>query len=126
MNGAALGVYTRSGSIRQRDLDGGGEESGDVINDAVYRRTRSVEERLALTFEITEVEGAWQEFGKGMEQNILAGDDVWQIVFTTGNASIQSSRDHLFQNLSDNRYIDLEQPWWWKDAMAELSRTAGG
>ncbi|MBE6561328.1 MAG: hypothetical protein E7662_09380 [Ruminococcaceae bacterium] len=121
LNGKTLGIYMRAGSIRKYDFDGGGEESGDVIFDAVYQRTRTVEDRLKFKFELTEVSGKWQDFGTGMEQNIMAGDDVWQIVFTTGNAAIQSSRDHLFQDVSQNKYIDFDQPWWWTNAMKELS-----
>ena len=56
-----------------------------------------------------------------MEQNILAGDNLWQIVLTTGNAAISSSRDYLFQDVSGNKYLDFDQPWWWKTAMEELS-----
>jgi len=121
LGGKTIGVYMRGGSIRKYDFDGGGEESGDTIFDAVFYRTRAVEERLNFTFELTEVSGKWQDFGKEMEQNIMAGDDVWQIVFTTGNAAIQSSRDHLFQDLTNNKYIDFDQPWWWTNAMKELS-----
>ena len=121
LNGKTLGIYMRAGSIRKYDFDGGGEETGDVIFDAVYQRTRTVEDRLKFKFELTEVSGKWQDFGTGMEQNIMAGDDVWQIVFTTGNAAIQSSRDHLFQDVSQNKYIDFDQPWWWTNAMKELS-----
>jgi len=120
LNGKTMGIYIRSG-MQKLDWDGGGEESGDVIYDAVYRRTQKVMERLDVGFELTALGGTWQEFGKGMEQNIMAGDDVWQIVFTTGNAAIQSSRDYLFQDLSKNKYIDFDQPWWWVDAMKELS-----
>jgi len=120
LGGKTVGIYMRPG-VRKLDFDGGGEESGDTIYDAVFYRTRAVEERLNFTFELTEGASKWQDFGKEMEQNIMAGDDVWQIVFTTGNAAIQSSRDHLFQDLTNNKYIDFDQPWWWTTAMKELS-----
>ncbi len=120
MDGKTVGVYMRS-SVRKIDWDGGGEESGDVIYDAVYQRTRNVEDRLKTKFEVTEISGTWQEFGTTMEQNILAGDNIWQIVLTTGNAAISSSRDYLFQDVSQNKYLDFDQPWWWKTAMEELS-----
>ena len=118
LNGKTVAFLMRS---RKLDFDGGGEESGDVIYDAVYERTRTVEERLNYKTELTEMTGAWKEFGTAMEAGVMAGDDAWQIIFTTGNAAIQSSRDHLFQDVSNNKYIDLDQPWWWKDAMTELS-----
>ncbi len=122
LGGKTVGIYMRPGStFRNLDFDGGGEESGDVVYDAVFQRTRTVEERLKVKLAPTEGPSAWKDFGAAMEQNIMAGDDVWQIVCTSGNAAIQSSRDHLFQDLSDNKYIDFDQPWWWTNAMKELS-----
>ena len=120
LNGKTVGVYMRE-TVRQQDWDGGGEETGDIVYDAVYQRTRSVEERLNVKFEATVMDGSWKDFGTGMEQNIMADDNVWQIVLTTGNAAISSSRDFLFQDLTQNKYIDFDQPWWWKSAMEELS-----
>ena len=118
LNGKTVAFLMRS---RKLDFDGGGEETGDVIYDAVYQRTRAVEERLNYKNELTEMTGKWQDFGKAMESGVMAGEDTWQIIFSTGNAAIQSSRDHLFQDLSENKYIDYDQPWWWTDAMKELS-----
>ena len=120
LGGKTLGVYMRK-SFRVRDWDGGGEETGDLVSDLVYRRTETVKERLNVQFETTAMSGSWKDFGKEMEKNIMAGDDTWQIVFTTGNASIGSSRDHIFMDLSDNKYIDLSQPWWWEEATREVS-----
>jgi len=121
MNGKTVGIYSRGDNMRLYDIDGGGEETGDMVYDAVYRRTRSVEDRLDVKFNIMCIDGKWADFGNGMEQNILAGDDTWQIIFTTGNAAIQSSRDYLFQDLSGNKYIDIEQPWWSAEAIKEIS-----
>ncbi len=118
LNGKTIGFLMRS---RKLDFDGGGEETGDVVYDAVYQRTLAVEERLQYKTELTEMTGAWKDFGTAMEAGVMAGDDAWQIIFTTGNAAIQSSRDHLFQDLSNNKYIDFDQPWWWTEAMTELS-----
>jgi len=121
LNGATIGVLGLA-SWRGTELDGGGEETGDVINDAVFKRTRTVEERLNFTLEVTESNAAdWKEYGKYFEQSILAGDNPWQILFSSSNATIQSGRDYMFMDLSDNKYIDLDQPWWWKNAMEEIS-----
>ncbi len=120
LGGKSIGILFIS-AARKNDFDGGGEETGDTVNDAVLQRTRNVEERLNFTFELTEIAGKWSEFGKQMEQNIMAGDDLWQMVITPGNASIGSGRDYLFQDLSNNKYIDPSQPWWWEDPIREMS-----
>ncbi|MBE6561340.1 MAG: hypothetical protein E7662_09440 [Ruminococcaceae bacterium] len=120
LSGKSVGLLVRAGQ-RKLDFDGGGEETGDVIYDAVYYRTRTVEERLGFTFDLTEGVNKWQDFGKELEQNIMAGDDRWQIVITPANATMGSGRDFLFQDLSENKYIDLDQPWWWKKPTTEIS-----
>ncbi len=120
LNGRTMGVSVRT-SQRTTDFDGGGEETGDLVNDAVYHRTLSVEERLKVKFQVTEGASKWQDYGKELEANILAGDDIWQIVITPANATMASSRDYLFQELSDNKYIDLDQPWWWKEPTMEIA-----
>jgi len=121
MDGAVVRVLMRGGTYRNHDFDGGGSESGDVVLDAVYNRTRTVEERLDLKFDPLFFEGGYKDFGTQMEKDVLAGDDSWQIIFATSNASISMSRDYLFRDLSNNKYLDFDQPWWWKGAMETLS-----
>jgi len=120
--GLTVGIFTRdAASIRPYDVDGGGEESGDVIFDAVYARNRAVEERLKVTLEVTASPEAYKTVGNMMEQNILAGDDTWDLYFAQGMVTLQAQRDHLFLDLSQNEYIDYEQPWWWLDSMEQIS-----
>jgi len=122
LGGRTVGIHTRdAASIRPYDVDGGGEENGDIIFDAVYKRNRSVEERLKVKLEVTADPAAWKQVGNTMEQNILAGDDTWDLYFAQGMATLQASRDHLFMDLANSKYIDYTQPWWWTDSMEEIS-----
>lgn len=122
LDGRTVGVFTEDAvTVRHYDVDGGGEESGDIVKDAVYKRNRSVEERLNVTLALTARAGTWKEVGNAMEQNILAGDNTWDLYFARGMATLQASRDHLFMDLADSKYIDYDQPWWWTDSMEEIS-----
>jgi len=122
LNLEGMTVHIHSFSAEDYDIIGKEEESGDVVFDAVYARTRSVAERLNadITWSDSEHE-KWQDFSASLEKTIMAGDDVWQMVFAQGNSTIQSSRDHLFLDLADAKYLDYTQPWWWNDAMTEVS-----
>ncbi len=121
LGGKTVGIFANAGVRRKVDVDGAGEEIGDVVYDAVYNRTRSVADRLNAVIEVTEMSATYKDYGAAVEANILAGDDFWQIISISSNACIGFNRNHLFQDLQDNKYLDFDQPWWWKDAMMELT-----
>ena len=103
--GRTITFFTRDG-LRKSDVDGGGELSGDLVEDAVYARNQTVEDRLNVKISVISDPGNWKDAGAVMESSILAGDDAWQVVFTSGNSAIQSSRDYLFQDVSALKYIN--------------------
>ena len=122
LNLNGMKVHIHSFSSEDFDILGKNEESGDLVFDAVYHRTMSVAERLNVKIEWSDsVHAGWQDFSASLESTILAGDDVWQMVFAQGNSTIQSGRDFLFMDMADSKYLDLDQPWWWSDAMYEVS-----
>ena len=120
MNGQTVGVLTRH-SYRKVDWDGGDAKDSDVLAQAVYNRTVAVENRLGLTFNVTEMPLGYNEYGASIKENILAGDNSWQIILAATNASIMLGNDYLFQDMSDNKYLDFDQPWWAKEAMLNIS-----
>lgn len=119
--GAEVKIHTRGGQNRHQDIDGGGEETGDLVKDAVYAKARKVEERLGVKLVVSENTQGYKQLGAEVEAAVLAGDDTWQLIATSSNATVQFSRDYLWQPVQDNKYLDLDQPWWWKDAMYEIS-----
>lgn len=98
------------------------EETGDSLNDAVFRRNLAVAERLDVDLEILFSEVTrWQDYASELRRTISAGDTSWDVVFAMGNSTIQSGNDDLFLDASKNKYIDFDQPWWWKAAIEEVS-----
>ena len=98
------------------------EETGDVLIDEVYYRNLAVSERLnAVILSDPTTTTKWQDFSAELNSVISAGDDAWQIVFAMGNSIIQTNRGGLFQDLANAAYLDWSQPWWWNEAMDEVS-----
>jgi len=120
MNGETVGVLTRH-TYRQIDWDGADAVESDVLAQAVFNRTEAVQERLGLIFELTDLDLHYNDYGKTIEENIMAGDDTWSIILAAGNASIRLGYDHLFQDVSGNPYLDFDQPWWATTVMEEMS-----
>ena len=121
LGGKTITVLTRSGNYRELDIDGSGQETGDVLKDAVYNRTRTVEERLHFTLNVIENSEGYKQTGTQVLNAVMSGDDTYQIVSCSCNGTMGASLDYIFQSVEDAKYLDFDQPWWWKDAILEGS-----
>ena len=91
------------------------EQTGDVVNDAVYKRNIDVQERLNVNFEWVESVGLWanEQGWKGtLRTSITAGDAVYDLVAGYGVFVAQLAAEQLFCDLSSTAHIDFAQPWW--------------
>ena len=91
------------------------EMSGDIVEDAVYKRNIDVQERLNVKFEWVESGGLWanEDGWKGtLRTNIAAGDAAFDIVAGYGVFVAQLAAEQLFLNLTNTAHIDFDQPWW--------------
>ncbi len=119
--GERIGWVCHTATTYQISVGGMDELTGDVVMDAVYNRTCAVEERLNIDLDTTYEDISWQDYGTKIENTVMAGDSVWDIIYTKGNSSIQMGRDYLYLPLQDMQYLELDQPWWWTEAIDEMS-----
>ena len=119
--GERIGWVCHTATTYQISVGGMDELTGDVVMDAVYNRTAAVEERLNIDLDTTYEDLSWQDYGTKIENTVMAGDSIWDIIYTKGNSSIQMGRDHLYLPLQDMQYLELDQPWWWTEAIDEMS-----
>ena len=58
------------------------EENGDIINDAILRRNRAVEDRFNVTLNLYGVQGTYDaaEFRDAVNNSVLAGDSEYDLV----------------------------------------------
>ena len=93
-------------------------ETGEVLNDNVFRRTRLVEEKYNVQIEVTYVENS----NDVIARSVRAGDDEYQIVqeklvFISSNLAPQN---FLF-DLNTVGSINLDAPWYNQNAIKDLS-----
>lgn len=91
-------------------------ENGDIVNDALYESIRSVEERLNVNIECVKIDGhmaaAREPYMSHITNTIMAGDDLYDWVdLMIGNSPVRM-RTGIFMDLMNNRYIDLEKPYY--------------
>ena len=86
-------------------------ETGDVINDAIFKRNQTVEERFNVNIE-TYVPGNYNDTTSYISRVITAGEDAFSLsahhVVFSGQLAVQD----LFVNWSHVPYVDFTKPWW--------------
>ena len=94
-------------------------ETGDIVNDAIYRRNSAVEDRFGVKIEV--VTDNYENMKSRINQMVQAGDDGFDLAAqhacTAGTLAING----VLMNWYDVPYVDLDKPWWSQNANRELS-----
>lgn len=91
------------------------EQTGEVVDDALYTRDRNVEERLNVKLNNIPMSYTWntrQEYLGAIKNSVMAGDNAYDIV--SGQYATMPSliADGTFVNMMTLDYIDFSKPWW--------------
>lgn len=90
-------------------------ESGDIIEDALYKRVRSVEDRLSIKLNFIEQAGDWSNrnnFISYAAKSIQTGDSLYDLVAHYSLAASIGAMQGLYTDLLEVPNLDLEKPWW--------------
>ena len=94
------------------------EETGDLINDAVYTRNRKIEEKYNVSIKGTFAGNQYNEASK----DILSGNNVYDMyTVPLQGATAQLAQGNMLTDLKTIPYIDLKKPWWDQRANQQLS-----
>lgn len=85
-------------------------ENGDVINDAVYRRNKTVEEKYNFT--VAEFPEKNSSLADSVKKTLLAGDDLYQVFMMNLRDSASLANQGFLQNLKNVENLDLSKQWW--------------
>ena len=119
LNGEAVGILYPGHIEEQVEGD---NETLDIVYTKIYERNQKVAARLNVDLQLIHSGTTWwSDFIDVMRRYIQTLDDSFEIVMTTNNTVIEAKLFSLFHNLNDSIYIDIEQEWWYKDAIMELS-----
>ena len=100
------------------------EMTGSVVNDAVYNKIATVEERFNVDVVLAEGSSVGKSTGDEMgvvRNSILSGDDIFDIAtahdISMGNFSLEG----YFINVYDIPHLDFDKPWWSEYTINSLS-----
>ena len=88
------------------------EETGDNVNDAIYRRNRRVEGKYNCQISETKVEKTDSNFRSLM----MSGDDLYDIVMVYDENVSRFYCEGLTNSWDVFEYVDTERSWWNSDA----------
>lgn len=85
------------------------EETGDVLNDATYKRNLWLEETYGFTLN---AEYSADTSCREILTYVLAGEDSYDAYFPMGKYAGSAASQGLLHNLKDIKYLDLENDCW--------------
>lgn len=95
-------------------------ETGDVVDDALYRRNQTVSERYNVLFKL--IKSSNDNYETDAIETIIANDDAYDLIVPHPRASFVYANQGLFMDWNtDLPNINLDNPWWDRDARANFS-----
>ncbi|MCI8387378.1 MAG: extracellular solute-binding protein [Clostridiales bacterium] len=94
------------------------EETGNRLSDTVYQMIQNVQERLNISLNYSYETYVFDDMSAHQTKitsGILAGDNDFDLLFDNPNYTMQMLEGNYFENLADNKYIDLDQPYYNQD-----------
>ena len=98
-----------------------GEEglTGEALDDTIYNRNKTVEEALNITFKLEKQE--WNETNALIPKVVASGDNVYDFYTCDLNLTLGHAMGGYDLNVLNIASLDLEQPWWNKQAIDSVS-----
>ena len=88
------------------------EENGEVLNDAIIRRNRLVEERLGIKI-VNYPDDNRSKVTEKVKSTVLADDDAYDLVINSVNFGINTlMSEGCLYDLSALKYLDFSKEWW--------------
>ena len=99
------------------------EQTGNVIENAIYTRNANTEDRLGVDLEFTIIKGnsaAFQEFCQEVAKSVNAGDGSYDAIGCYLRSAGVMTLQHLLVDLLEVDHLNFEMPWW-SDTLLELN-----
>lgn len=93
------------------------EQNGEPLNDALYDRNKMVEDKLGVT--IVKVES--DNVASDMSKSVMAADEAYDAALDTIMSHVSGINGGVVTDLTELPYIDIDKPWWNKNAIDTAS-----
>ncbi len=117
-------TFTVLAGIEAWQTDYVAEETGDILNDAVYARNIAVEEMYNINL-VYDVKNGYTagtaEMSKALQNSVMAGDVTYDLLLActayTGTYIMQG----VLSDLNQKEHLDFTDAWWYHNVISEMS-----
>lgn len=95
------------------------EENGEVLNDALVKRNREIEERFNIKFVASE--SSYSENYKTLQNTVSAGEDAYDMIQLINREAFASAIDGLLMPYSEMTHLNPEKDYYLHDVNEQLS-----
>ncbi len=101
------------------------EATGDSVDDAIYMRNLTLEEKFKFDFEIIE-DFDLKNAATALETAVLANEDAYDVAFIRDYWITGALTQEMLMNLDDADGYHFDEPWWDGAATEEAKIGTGG
>ncbi len=98
------------------------EENGETLNDIMYNRNQTVQNRFNVNFTVKEGLNNNSEATPIIRSLIQSGDDTYEVFINVQHVGVPLIYEDLFVEWNENMpYANLENPWWYQNVQRDLN-----
>jgi hypothetical protein len=105
---------------RSIDIDEAEQDTGDIINEAVWKRNQALESRLNVDIQLLKETGM-NQLANAVGMFIQANSDDYDIIVGHARFDIQLASRGYLKNLDNLNYLNFEKPYWSQMYMDEIA-----
>ena len=98
------------------------EQTGEIVDDAIFNRDQTVMERLNVKFAYHGIPGNYNDrltFAQQLTSSVMAGDGAYDVVAGYSMSLANLASAGMLYNLMDVDYLDLTNPWWSENILTQ-------
>ena len=90
------------------------EETGDTVDDAIYKRNLYIEDKYDVVFKQTEING-WDLLQNTFKKSVLSDSDDFDLCMLVERYAFFLAADGYLLSAEQMAYVDLTKPWYAQD-----------
>ena len=114
-------VILTSTTQTQHSITAINEQTGDILNDAMYERTQAIAEKYNIVFNDDYVPGASDAALNAFTNSVQAGDAAYDLAMLLERRAFAMTHEGYFTDISSLEYVNLEKPWWFQDVNENIN-----